>query len=93
MIYRNKYLHDNITVNILSYRDNCANDNTVDTISTRSLPAVQCSGCNIKMYSTTWTQCITIVRIIIFLRKKLTFLGINPAVLAQRLVETMRAIE
>ena len=66
MIYRDKYFHDNITVNILSCCDNRANDNTVDTITTKSLSAMQCSGFNIKMYSTTYTQCITIVRIMIF---------------------------
>ena len=65
MKYRHKYFHDNITVSILAYRDNHANDNTVDATCTKSLSAMQCSGCNLKMYSTTRSQCITIVRIMI----------------------------
>ena len=71
MIYHDKYFHDNITVSIFAYRDNRANDNTVDTISTNSLPVMQCSECNLKMYSTTCTQCITIVKIMInFIEKE-----------------------
>ena len=66
MIYRDKYFPDNITVSILAYRDNRANDDTVDSMSTQSLSAMQCSGCNLRMYSTTCTQCITIVRIMIY---------------------------
>ena len=66
MIYRDKYFHDNTTMSILAYRDICADDNAVDTISTNSLPAMQRSGCNLKMYSTTCTQCITVVRIMIY---------------------------
>ena len=54
-------------MSILAYRDNRASDNTVDTVlSTKSLSAMQGSGCNLKMYSTTCTQCITIVRIMIY---------------------------
>ena len=62
-MYRDKYFHDNITMSILAYRNDRANDNTVYIISTKSQPAMQCSGCNLKMYSTTCTQCITVVRI------------------------------
>ena len=47
MIYRDKYFHDNIIVSIFAYRDNRANDNIVDTISTKSLSAKQCSRCNL----------------------------------------------
>ena len=47
----------------MAYRNNCANDNTVYIISTKSLPAMQRSVCNLKMYSTTCTQCTTVVRI------------------------------
>ena len=67
MVYRDKYFHNNIAVSILAYHDNHENDNTIDTITTKSLPAMQCSGCNLKMYvySTTCTQCITIVSIMI----------------------------
>ena len=79
MIYRGKYFHDNITVSILAYRGNRADDNTVDTTNIKSLSAMQCSGCNIGMYGTT---CIVIVDYDL-LGKKLTFPSINPAVLAQ----------
>ena len=66
MIYRDKYFQDNITVSILAYRDNRANDNTVDTVGTKSLSALQCSGCNLKVYSTTCTQCFAFVGIMIY---------------------------
>ena len=66
MIYRDKYFQDNITVSILAYRDNRANDNTVDTVGTKSLSALQCSGCNLKAYSTTYTQCFAFVGIMIY---------------------------
>ena len=51
MIYHDKYFHDNITLSILAYRDNHANDNTVDTISTKSLSAMQSSGYSLKIYT------------------------------------------
>ena len=85
MIYRDKHFHNDITVRILGYRDSRANDNTVDTVSTQSLSAMQ-------IYSNTCTQCISIVRIDL-LTNKLTFLSINTAALAQRLVETVRGYQ
>ena len=87
MIYRDKHFHNDITVRILGYHDSRANDNTVDTVSTQSLSAMQ-------IYSNTCTQCtcISIVRIDL-LTKKLTFLSINTAALAQRLVETVRGYQ
>ena len=57
--YRDKYIHDNIIMSILAYRDNRANNNTattVDTTSTKSLSAIQCSICNLKTSS---LQCST----------------------------------
>ena len=38
--YHDKYIHDNIIVSILTYRDNHANDNTVNNTSTQPLCAV-----------------------------------------------------
>ena len=40
MIYRDKYIYDNIIVSIIfAYRDNRANDNIIDTINIKSLSA------------------------------------------------------
>ena len=61
------YIHA-IIVSILAYRDNYANDNTVDTKNTKSLSATQCSGSNLHPvhYHCKDND---------LLRKKLTFLG------------------
>ena len=61
---------------MLAYHDNRTDDNTVDTTNIKSLSAMRC---NIEMYGTTCTVIVDYD----LLRKKLTFLSINPAVLAQ----------
>ena len=49
MIYRDKYIYDNIIVSIIfACRDNRADDNIVDTINIKSLSPTQCSGCDLE---------------------------------------------
>ena len=49
MIKRYYDIDDNIIVSILAYCNNRENDMIIDTANTKSLSAMQFSGCKLKM--------------------------------------------